>query len=98
MRWRPLTWLLLSAACFLGAAYFWRLGNEWRAQRTAVPSNAPAAAPSNNPSASPVTNGAHAGSTIAESASVQDAASADSNIAHHSAANALLKYRLHNTR
>jgi len=31
-RWRPLTWLLVSVACFLGAAYFWRLGEQWRHQ------------------------------------------------------------------
>jgi subtilisin family serine protease/subtilisin-like proprotein convertase family protein len=32
-RWRPLTWLLLSVACFLGALYFWRLGNETQANK-----------------------------------------------------------------
>ena len=26
--WRPLTWLLLSVACFVGAVYFWRLGSR----------------------------------------------------------------------
>src|SRR5262245_4584345 len=39
MRWRPLTWLVLSVLCFLGALYFWRLGEEWRkASAPAAPS------------------------------------------------------------
>src|SRR6266566_5184477 len=29
MRWRPLTWLLLSVMFFVAALYFWRLGDEW---------------------------------------------------------------------
>ncbi len=30
MRRRPLFWLAVSALCFLGAIYFWRLGNQWQ--------------------------------------------------------------------
>src|SRR5215472_10658598 len=30
-RWRPLVWFLLSLACFIGAFYFWRLGDRWQA-------------------------------------------------------------------
>src|ERR1017187_8191244 len=33
MRWRPLTWLLLSVFCFAAAFYFWRMGDEWAARR-----------------------------------------------------------------
>ncbi len=33
MRPRPLLWLLVSALCFAGAFYFWRLGDRWAAQR-----------------------------------------------------------------
>ena len=32
MRQRPVFWLLISAVCFIGACYFWRLGNQWAAQ------------------------------------------------------------------
>jgi subtilisin-like proprotein convertase family protein len=40
--WRPLTWLLLSAACFLGAFYFWRLGDRQAAARRTTAPGAPA--------------------------------------------------------
>src|SRR5208283_615180 len=36
MRWRPFTWMLLSVACFTAAYYFWRLGDQWAAKRTAA--------------------------------------------------------------
>jgi subtilisin-like proprotein convertase family protein len=39
MRWRPLTWLLLSVFCFAAAFYFWRMGDEWAARR-AIPQHA----------------------------------------------------------
>lgn len=32
-RWRPLTWILLSVACFVAAFYFWRLGDQWREEK-----------------------------------------------------------------
>src|SRR5262245_59799433 len=35
MRWRPLTWWLLSAMFFVAAFYFWRLGDKWAAERGA---------------------------------------------------------------
>src|SRR5437588_9369368 len=35
MRWRPLTWLLLSMLFFVGAAFFWRLGEKWAAEAEA---------------------------------------------------------------
>jgi subtilisin family serine protease len=35
MKWRPLTWLLLSIACFIAAFYFWRLGDKWQAEKKA---------------------------------------------------------------
>ena len=37
MRWRPLTWLLLSLMCFAAAYYFWRLGDQWAAKKTSAP-------------------------------------------------------------
>ncbi len=46
-RWRPLTWLLLSVACFIGALYFWRLGEKHQPEspsRAGQPANAAAAA------------------------------------------------------
>src|SRR5436190_2001383 len=36
MRWRPLTWLLLSLLFFVAAVYFWRLGDEWALKRKAA--------------------------------------------------------------
>src|SRR5437870_5829621 len=36
MRWRPLTWLLLSVLFFAAALYFWRLGDEWAAKKAAA--------------------------------------------------------------
>src|SRR5262245_52363769 len=36
-RWRPLTWLLLSMVCFLGALLFWRLGERWQEQKSRTP-------------------------------------------------------------
>ena len=36
MRWRPLTWLLLSVTCFVAAYYFWRLGDQWAAKKNAA--------------------------------------------------------------
>src|SRR6266702_1033854 len=35
MRWRPFTWFLLSVFCFVAAAFFWRLGDEWAAKKSA---------------------------------------------------------------
>jgi subtilisin family serine protease len=59
-RWRPLTWLLLSLACFIAAVYFWRLGDKWQAQKTAhTPAPAAAATPS-AASNQPVTSGGNA--------------------------------------
>ena len=42
MRSRPITWLIISLLCFLGAAYFWELGNRWSAQKksSSPPTNA----------------------------------------------------------
>src|SRR5690348_5265483 len=48
MRWRAWIWLCVSLACFCGAAYFWRLADEWEAQKAAAraqaSTNSPAAA------------------------------------------------------
>jgi subtilisin-like proprotein convertase family protein len=50
MRWRPFTWLLLSALFFVAALYSWRLGDEWAAKRTATSSHAkPSQGPTNKP-------------------------------------------------
>ena len=38
MRWRPFTWFLLSVACFVGALYFWRMGNEFESRKRAAAS------------------------------------------------------------
>src|SRR4051794_13335769 len=35
MRWRPLTWLLLSIMFFVAAVFFWRLGDQWAADKKA---------------------------------------------------------------
>src|SRR5689334_8153152 len=50
MRRRPLFWLCLSVLFFAAAAYFWRLGNKWEADK------AKAAQPAAMPSASSPTN------------------------------------------
>jgi len=49
--WRPIAWFLLSLACFIGAFYFWRLGDRWQAEKTrgAAATNAQSA-PSNTAS------------------------------------------------
>src|SRR5580765_7220636 len=40
MRRRPLFWLTISVLCFIGAMYFWRLGNRWALEeKTAPPRN-----------------------------------------------------------
>ena len=36
MRWRAWIWLCVSLTCFCGAAYFWRLADEWEAQKAAA--------------------------------------------------------------
>ena len=36
MRLKPLLWLLVSVACFIGAVYFWRLGDRWQREKTAA--------------------------------------------------------------
>ncbi|HWW00076.1 MAG TPA: S8 family serine peptidase [Candidatus Acidoferrum sp.] len=36
MRWRPWFWLTVSMCCFLGALYFWRLGDKWNAEKAAT--------------------------------------------------------------
>src|ERR1051326_1941482 len=33
MRWRPLTWFLLSVLFFIGAGFFWNLGERWQAAK-----------------------------------------------------------------
>jgi len=45
-RWRPLAWLVVSVVCFIAAMYFWRLGDQWQAQKpgqsnATVPPDAP---------------------------------------------------------
>ncbi|MGH7970504.1 MAG: hypothetical protein ACREIC_17400 [Limisphaerales bacterium] len=36
MRWRSLFWLCVSMLCFIGAVYFWRLGDQWAAEKAAA--------------------------------------------------------------
>ena len=47
-RWRPIAWLVVSVACFIGALYFWRLGDKWQAEK---PGTSPATVASNTPAA-----------------------------------------------
>ena len=60
MRWRPLTWLLVSLMFFTASYYFWRLGDKWAAKRQSAPVNqtpqpsAPAA-PTKSVAAPPLT-------------------------------------------
>lgn len=54
MRRRPLLWFCVSLLCFAAALYFWRLGDEWEAQRKAASRQAnDAAHPGENSPASP---------------------------------------------
>src|SRR6478735_5440762 len=39
MRRRPLFWLAVSVLCFIGAMYFWRLGNRWALEEKTAPPN-----------------------------------------------------------
>ena len=44
MRPRPILWFVVSLLCLLGAAYCWRLGNRWAAEKQSAPAatNVPA--------------------------------------------------------
>lgn len=53
MRWRSTLWLLLSMLCFLGAFYFWRLGDRWAAEKKAAPTPAPTSRVESAPAAAP---------------------------------------------
>src|SRR5215475_12243888 len=48
MRWRAWIWLCVSLACFCGAAYFWRLADEWEAQKAALRSQQATNSPATN--------------------------------------------------
>ena len=63
---RPIFWLVVSVACFLGAVYFWRLGDKWQAEKHPAPA---ASAPANAPGAKPAGQPAHFESTFIKSAS-----------------------------
>src|SRR2546426_3153292 len=52
MRWRPFTWFLLSVFCFVAAAFFWRLGDEWAAKKAA---SRPGSQPTNESLPKPAT-------------------------------------------
>src|SRR5438552_1026239 len=54
MRWRPWLWLLVSLICFLGAVYFWRLGEQWAAEKKAAPPSPDTAKPATNPASHPL--------------------------------------------
>lgn len=61
MQRRPLFWLFVSLACLFGAVYFWRLGDEWEAQRSAARALAKTnAAPSQSPAMATKSNSAAA--------------------------------------
>ncbi|HEY5915274.1 MAG TPA: S8 family serine peptidase, partial [Verrucomicrobiae bacterium] len=52
MRWRPWIWFGVSVLCFVAAAYFWRLGDRWAAQKAAshpATNDSKAAAPTARP-------------------------------------------------
>jgi subtilisin-like proprotein convertase family protein len=55
MRWRPLTWFLLSGLLFAAGMYCWRLANEWEARKSAASrASAPAQpAPASQPATRP---------------------------------------------
>ena len=58
MRLRPLLWFSISAVCFLAAVVFWRLGDQWAANRApATATTPPPAAPAAAHAARPVVNG-----------------------------------------
>ncbi len=52
-RWRPLTWLLLSVACFIGALYFWRLGEKRQPENPARAGQPTSSAAAAKPAATP---------------------------------------------
>ncbi|MGO8926542.1 MAG: S8 family serine peptidase [Limisphaerales bacterium] len=52
MRWRPLTWLLLSVVLFAAAFYFWRLGDQWAANKKTAARSAQSRPPALTPHAS----------------------------------------------
>jgi subtilisin family serine protease/subtilisin-like proprotein convertase family protein len=57
MRWRPFTWLLLSAAFFVAAVFFWLKGDEWAANKNShfVPASSRGQTPS-TPAVRPVSS------------------------------------------
>ncbi|HEV2393018.1 MAG TPA: hypothetical protein VG146_11725, partial [Verrucomicrobiae bacterium] len=90
MRWRPWIWLSISLLCFLGAAYFWRLGDEWAAQKKAASS----LSQTNRPSADPKTAAPPSAMTNARLLSQPDHPSSATAQSH---ASAQVAYRLSNT-
>src|ERR1017187_7573819 len=45
MRLRSLLWMMVSVLCFVGAIYFWRLGEQWRKNATSAAPASPANPP-----------------------------------------------------
>jgi subtilisin-like proprotein convertase family protein len=52
-RWRPLIWFLVSLACFIGAYYFWRMGDRWQAGKKSPGATQSTPASSNTASPAP---------------------------------------------
>lgn len=96
MRWRPLTWALLSAACLLGSYYFWNLGNELEARKKAARQPA---AQSTDTAANPGVRleGEINAVTPASLAPVLPASASNKVTNAPAAANPRTKYRLSNT-
>jgi len=46
---RPSTWFVISLLCMAGAWYFWKLGDQWAAQKRSVPPAVPATVPPASP-------------------------------------------------
>jgi subtilisin-like proprotein convertase family protein len=97
MRSRPTTWLLLSIACFLGAIYFWRLGDARQAKRKpATTTTESVSKPSLRPSSAArktVTSTSTAPLALLSLPQTTNAAAASAAVTRE----ARLKYRLSNT-
>src|ERR1044071_3510631 len=95
MRWRPFFWLLVSLMCFVGAVYFWRLGDKWEAERRATVSKPEAKADSTSRAARRTQEQSTQSASTAPTALLE--LSNNTAAATNSSASLRLKYRLSNT-
>ncbi|MFO1476928.1 MAG: S8 family serine peptidase [Verrucomicrobiota bacterium] len=92
-KWRPIAWILVSLACFLAAAYFWRLGDRWSEEQHRA--RAAASAASNAPApAKPAVHARVTPASVSGPIALLSQPETNSTPKH---TNPLTRYRVHNT-